>query len=196
MATMTTISTACSTHATHCTMNVINARSSALVVLLSAAAAAVPYTKQHKSTSTMEFFITTESCARPKEFLEKILIGELGEDLECAICCSAINKYQRGVVNITCGGMADLEHLFCETCDKKFQKNDPYKRKILYRFTFPFSDDNAALSFIEKSEKFILNEDDERKQRELVDTVKNIPRKEEYRDVSFNFDLGLKPHSR
>lgn len=191
---MTTISSACNTHATHCTMNAMYARSSVVVVLLLAAAAA--YTKQHKITSKMDFFITTESCTRPKEFLDKILIDELGAELECAICCSVIDKYHKGVINITCGGMADLEHLFCETCDKKFEKNDPYKRKIMYRFTFPFCDDNAALSFIDKSTKFILTEDDEHKQRELANVVKNISRREEYRDVLFNFDLNLKPRSR
>ncbi|AQQ80409.1 ORF143 [Betabaculovirus altermyunipunctae] len=137
----------------------------------------------------MVFFITTSTNSQPKQMLERII--ESQEGLECAICCSEIDKSHPGVVNITCGGMADLEHLFCEACDKKFEKNDPYKREIVYRFVYPFRDDKAAVSFIEKSSKFILSEDDEEKHRSMVDSIKSIVRQEEFRDVCFDFDLGL-----
>lgn len=142
----------------------------------------------------MNFFITTETSAKPKEFLEQIITAQLGEELECAICCSVIDKYHRGVVNITSGHMADLEHVFCETCDKKFKQNDPYKRKILYRFVYPFLNDNAAVSFIEKSDKFILHEDDAASHERFVNSIKNIVCEEEF-DVTFDFDLNLTTHN-
>ena len=139
----------------------------------------------------MDFFITTKS-ALPKECLERIIYSELGDEFECAICCGAIDKYHSGVIVITCGGMADLEHLFCKECDVKFKRNDPYKRSIEFKFEFPFTDDNAALSFIEKTKKIIINYDDEAKQQRLKDMIKSYSAGEDsYKDVVFDFNLNL-----
>ncbi|ACH69523.1 hypothetical protein D1Q00_gp162 [Trichoplusia ni granulovirus LBIV-12] len=138
----------------------------------------------------MDFFITTKS-ALPKECLERIIYSELGDEFECAICCGTIDKYHSGVIVITCGGMADLEHLFCKECDVKFKRNDPYKRTIEFKFAFPFTDDNAALSFIDKTNKIIINYDDEQKQERLKGLIKNFSGTVDYKDVSFDFNLNL-----
>lgn len=121
-----------------------------------------------------------------------MLVSQLGEEFECAICCDSIDKYKPGVVIITCGGLADFEHLFCEDCDKRFEKQDPYKRQIKYRFTFPFVDNKAAINFMAKCKKFVFNKDDEEKQRTMVNAIQHIKVDNNgYQDLTFDFDLRL-----
>ncbi|AKR17472.1 hypothetical protein [Mocis latipes granulovirus] len=138
----------------------------------------------------MAFFITTKTSL-PKQDLEQMFYSELGDEFECAICCATIDKYHGGTIVITCEGLADFEHLFCRECDEKFKRNDPYKRQIKYKFAFPFENDIAALSFIEKTKKLIINYDDESKQERLKNSMKNLLRQNEYRDLTFDFNLNL-----
>ncbi|ABQ52070.1 hypothetical protein SlGVgp127 [Spodoptera litura granulovirus] len=111
--------------------------------------------------------------------------------IECCICYSVINRYARGVMIITCGGMADLEHVFCESCNKKFTTNDPYKRRIVYRFTYPFEDEAAAKDFISKSRNFILSDGDDVRVESFKEKVNDLGGKSvgQYEDVEYSFKL-------
>lgn len=101
------------------------------------------------------------------------LIADQFNTLECAICINEINDNNKGVVYITCGGIADLERIMCQTCDKRLDKRDPYKRNIEYRFEYPFVNDAHATVFLEKSKNFVLNEGDEEKVRNFALALHN-----------------------
>ncbi|AIS92121.1 hypothetical protein [Erinnyis ello granulovirus] len=101
------------------------------------------------------------------------LIADQFNSLECAICLNEIGNNDKGVVYITCGGIADLERTMCKKCDKRFETQDPYKRKIEYRFEYPFINDEHAAAFLEKSTNFVLNEGCEEKVKSFTRAIKN-----------------------
>lgn len=131
--------------------------------------------------------MTIENGGCTKERVERI-INDQFLAIECAICCSVVDQKSKGVVYITCGGMADLEHVFCAECDERFRKQDPYKRTIEYRFEFPFANDAAAEAFVARSRQFVLNEGDDAKVREFQESIRQS-RGARFEDVEVSFDL-------
>lgn len=109
--------------------------------------------------------------------------------MECAICLNDINDTNRGVVYITCGGAADLERVMCKECDKRFEKQDPYKRQIEYRFEYPFVNNEHAKVFLERSKTFVLNDGDEERIEVFAKTLKSTT--SGYQDVEFPLGLTL-----
>jgi hypothetical protein len=134
--------------------------------------------------------ITIENFGRTKERVERVIHDQF-LSIECAICCNVIDQKSKGVVYITCGGMADLEHVFCVACDERFKKQDPYKRTIEYRFEFPFANDAAAEAFVERSRQFVLNEGDDAKIKEFQENIKQSY-STGYEDLEVDFDLFAK----
>nr|QNN89336.1 hypothetical protein [Spilarctia obliqua nucleopolyhedrovirus] len=119
------------------------------------------------------FFITMETeCKEAAE----TLIRDQFEIMECSICLNEIDNNNKGVVYITCGGTADLERVMCKDCDKRLEKQDPYKRKIDYRFEYPFINNEHAKVFLEKSNKFVLNEGEDEKIEQFTQALKNRKR--------------------
>lgn len=116
------------------------------------------------------FFITKENEC--KKAAEEIIRNQF-EIIECAICLNEINEKNKGFVYITCEGTADLERIMCLVCDKRFEKKDPYKRKIEYRFVYPFVNNEQAKTFLDKSNRFILNEGEPGKIEKFSKTLKN-----------------------
>lgn len=131
--------------------------------------------------------ITVENIGRSKQRVERV-INEQFQSMECAICCETIDDMNKGVVYITCGGMADLEHIFCKRCDDRFKKQDPYKRSIEYRFDFPFLNDDAAEAFVAKSRQFVLNEGDDSKIKDFEINIKQS-NSNGFVDLEVDFDL-------
>ncbi|AKN80762.1 hypothetical protein [Diatraea saccharalis granulovirus] len=134
----------------------------------------------------MFFFITSQNEC--KSATETIIQNQF-KIMECVICLNEINEKNKGVVYITFGGTADLERLMCKECDKRLEHNDPYKRNIEYRFDFPFVNNEQAKIFLEKSDRFVLNEGEEEKIEEFTRSLKNAA--DCYQDVEFPIKLNL-----
>lgn len=135
----------------------------------------------------MLLLLTIEKSGRTKERVERVIRDQF-VSIECVICCAAVDDKSRGVVYITCGGMADLERVFCAGCDERFKKQDPYKRTIEYRFEYPFANDAAAEAFVERSRQFVLNEGDDAKIKEFQENIKQSYGAG-YEDLEVDFDL-------
>ncbi|APO14001.1 U-box/RING-like domain protein [Plodia interpunctella granulovirus] len=132
------------------------------------------------------FTITTNGeCKKSAE----AIIRQQFPSLECAICLMELDNTNKGVVYITCGGTADLERIMCRECDKKFEKHDPYKRDILYRFGYPFVSDEHAKQFLERSKNFVLNEGEEEKIEKFSARLKSTACG--YRDIDFQISLNI-----
>ncbi|QOD40083.1 Maph120 [Matsumuraeses phaseoli granulovirus] len=132
-------------------------------------------------------FITTETEC--KSAAESIINNQF-VTMECAICLNEIDKNNKGVIYITCGGTADLERAMCRECDKRLEKQDPYKRNIEYRFEYPFINDEHTKSFLNKSKTFVLNEGEEEKIEAFSKALKNTV--DGYQDVEYSLKLILK----
>ncbi|AMF83864.1 Ac53 [Cnaphalocrocis medinalis granulovirus] len=130
------------------------------------------------------FLLTTQKEC--KAAVEQLINKQFGK-MECAICLNEINNINKGYVYITSGGTADLERAMCLECDKRIGKNDPYKRKIDYKFEYPFINDEHAKSFVKKSCNFILNEGDDDK----IENFKNAIKQTEngYQDIEIDVKL-------
>ncbi|UXX41923.1 ac53 [Psilogramma increta granulovirus] len=123
-----------------------------------------------------------------KQAVEDLIADQFGT-LECAICINEIDNINKGVVYITYGGIADLERTMCQTCDKRFENQDPYKRNIEYRFEYPFINDSHAAVFLEKSKNFVLNEGDEKKVKNFARAIHNT--KTGVQDIELNLRLRI-----
>lgn len=117
------------------------------------------------------------------------IIYEQFKSMECAICLDEINDNNKGVVYITSGGTADLERAMCKMCDRRLEKQDPYKRKIEYRFEFPFVNNEHARVFLEKSKRFVLNEGEEKKIETFARALKQTATG--YQDVELTLKLTI-----
>ncbi|AAQ21716.1 unknown [Cryptophlebia leucotreta granulovirus] len=132
------------------------------------------------------FFITTQTeCKSAAE----TIINEQFQNMECAICLNSINSSNKGVLYVTCGGAADLERAMCKECDKRFEKQDPYKREIEYRFEYPFVNNEHAKSFLQKSKTFVINDGEEEKIEQFTKILKSTT--EGYQDVEFKLKICL-----
>ncbi|AER41550.1 hypothetical protein [Epinotia aporema granulovirus] len=131
------------------------------------------------------FFITTHTEC--KNEAEKIIARQFRE-IECAICCAAIDNNKKGYIYITCNGAADLEHIFCTDCDAKFTHTDPYKRKIVYKFQYPFINNEHARAFLDKSDTFILNVGEDNLVRNFTKEIKKAVT-DSYQDLELSFRL-------
>lgn len=137
----------------------------------------------------------------PAQFKRQVelVIGAQFPELECAICLDTIDEKHPGVVHVTCvtrdtgtTTSADLEHMFCEGCDRRFRDRDPYRRTIQYRFVYPFAGDREARLFVTKSNRFVLSEYDEVATARFDDRMRDAVL-DCYRDVPFTFRLSLPP---
>ncbi|AKS25460.1 Clas117 [Clostera anastomosis granulovirus B] len=117
------------------------------------------------------------------------LIADQFDTLECAICINEISNNNKGVVYVTCGGIADLERTMCQMCDKRFEKQDPYKRNIEYRFEYPFVNDAHAAVFLEKSKNFVLNDGNEEKVKNFTHAIHNT--RTGVQDIELNLRLRI-----
>ncbi|AAM70320.1 hypothetical protein [Phthorimaea operculella granulovirus] len=132
------------------------------------------------------FLLTTRTqCKNAAE----TMIREQFPSMECAICLNEIDENNKGVVYITCGGIADLERPMCAQCDKRLLKQDPFKRQIEYRYEYPFVNDAHAKSFLEHSTKFVLNEGDPDKITTFGETLKSTANG--YQDLELNVKLKI-----
>ncbi|AAS82616.1 ORF122 [Agrotis segetum granulovirus] len=135
------------------------------------------------------FVLTVKEKDITKRGIEQIIFDQF-PSMECAVCYDIIDEKNKGCVYITCDGKADLEHIFCADCAKKFRRQDPYKRPIAFKFEFPFVNDEAAKSFVRLSKRFVLNEGNEEKIKLFENNVKRCS-EERYTDIEYDFDLKL-----
>ncbi|ABC61243.1 unknown [Choristoneura occidentalis granulovirus] len=131
-------------------------------------------------------FITTKTECK---IASETIIQDQFKNLECAICVQEINNNEKGFVYITFGQIADLERLMCKRCDKLYEKHDPYKREILYRFEYPFINNEHAKAFVEKSKTFNINEGKEEKIQTFSQALKNSING--YQDVELDLKLTI-----
>lgn len=82
-----------------------------------------------------------------------------------------------------------MERVMCKECDKRFEKQDPYKRQIEYRFEYPFVNNEHAKVFLERSKTFVLNDGDEERIEVFAKTLKSTT--SGYQDVEFPLGLTL-----
>lgn len=130
--------------------------------------------------------ITTETECK---LAAESIIRDQFVTMECAICLNEININNKGVLYITSKGAADLERAMCNTCDKRLENQDPYKRIIAYKFEYPFINDEHAKKFVEISSTFVLNDGDEETIEKFSRALKETARG--HADIEYPLQLIL-----